>query len=131
MKRSLLLIAVLCAMILSGNLLSATGKTHTSKRQTAEVEFRDQVKLFNVALKGRYLIVHDDEMMARGETCTFVYDLNGGKQKLVVSFHCIPVARAEVRTFTVRTSRIAPDAMDEVREFQFTGSGEAHQIPTS
>ena len=115
-------------MTLGGSVLRATGKARTAKRQSAEVEFKNPVKLLNVVLKGQYLIVHDDELMARGEACTFVYSLNEGKQ-LVVSFHCTPVARAEARSFLVRTSRVSPESMDEVREFQFPGSSEAHQVP--
>jgi hypothetical protein len=128
-KRSLLLVLVLCALALSSSVLTA-GKAHTSKRQEAVVEFPDQVKLLNVVLKGQYLIVHDDELMARGENCTLVYSLNDGQRKLVASFHCIPVERARVASFAFRTNRVSPDAMEEVREFQFGGSREGHQVPS-
>lgn len=128
MKRSLLFMLMVFALILSSSLLVATGKSDAAKRQTATVVFNEPVKLLNVVLKGEYLIVHDDELMARGEACTYVYSLKGGKT-LVASFHCTPVPRAEVKNFTVRTGRVSPEAMSEFREFQFGGSTESHLVP--
>jgi len=67
--------------------------------------------------------------MARGEECTFVYTGNAEIQnKLVVSFHCTPAARAKVASFTVRTIQISPE-LSEIREFQFGGMTEAHLVP--
>ncbi len=127
MKRSLLFTLMLCAIILSGSLLIATGK---STKQSATVVFNEPVKLMNVVLqKGEYLFVHDDAMMARGEACTFVYSLKGNSRKLVASFHCTPVPRAAASSFIVRTARVTPDALEEFREFQFAGSTESHLVP--
>lgn len=129
MKRSLLFMLMVFALILSSSLLVATGKAPAPKKQSATVVFNEPVKLLNVVLqKGEYLIVHDDELMARGEACTYVYSLKGGKT-LVASFHCTPVPRAEVKRFTVRTARVSLDAMSEIREFQFGGSTESHLVP--
>jgi hypothetical protein len=51
------------------------------------VEFRGNVRLLGVFLQGQYLVVHDHDLMARGEDCTYVYKLEPGKpDKLVVSF---------------------------------------------
>jgi predicted peptidase len=131
MKRSLLFMLMLCAsaIILSSSLLVATGKAPAAKKQSATVVFNEPVKLLNVVLKGEYLIVHDDSLMARGENCTFVYSLKGDMKTPVVSFHCTPVPRAEVKNFTVRTERVSPGAMSELREFQFAGSSESHLVP--
>jgi hypothetical protein len=129
MKRLLTLISILCAVSLSGSLLPPAAKADSPHRESAVVEFPDQVKLLGVFLKGQYLIVHDDEMMARGDDCTYVYSLKAGRQdKLIVSFHCTPVAREKAEQFTVRTSRLSPAPLDEVREIQFAGSSEAHQL---
>ena len=118
-------------LVLSGSLLVATGKAPAIKKQSATVVFTEPVKLLNVVLqKGEYLIVHDDEAMARGEACTYVYSLKRNSRTLVASFHCTPVPRAEVRSFTVRTTRVSPDAMEEFREFQFAGSTESHLAPS-
>lgn len=102
-----------------------------SHRETAVVEFKDQVKLLNVLLKGEYLFVHDDERMARGEDCTYVYSHKPGRpDELVVSFHCIPAPRAKAESFRVVISSKATQGMlDEVTEIQFAGSGEAHIVP--
>jgi hypothetical protein len=131
MKRSLLFMLMLCAIILSGGLLTATGKAPASKKQSATVVFNQPVKLLNVVLqKGEYLIVHDDAAMARGEACTSVYRLKSNGRELVATFHCTPVPRNMVKGFTVRTALPTPDAMEEFREFQFAGSTESHLVPS-
>ena len=131
MKRSLLFMLMLCAIILSSGLLIATGKAPASKKQSATVVFNQPVKLLNVVLqKGEYLIVHDDALMARGEDCTSVYRLKSNGRELVASFHCTPVPRDTVKGFVVRTVRVTPDAMEEFREFQFAGSTESHLVPS-
>lgn len=130
MKRSILFMLVLCAIILGSSLFVATGKAPVSTKHSGTVVFNEAVKLMNVVLpKGEYRFVHDDAMMARGEACTFVYSLKANSQKLVASFHCTPVPRAAVSSFTVRTVRPASDTIEELREFQFAGSTESHLVP--
>jgi hypothetical protein len=130
MKRSLLFILMVVVLMLSSSLLVTTGKAPASKKQSATVVFNQPVKLLNVVLqKGEYLIVHDDALMARGGDCTSVYLLTSNGRKLVATFHCTPVPRAEVKSFTVRTVQVTPDAMEEFREFQFAGSTESHLVP--
>ena len=133
MRRLFLLGLMVCAVALSGNLLPSTAKAPAPHKESAVVEFNHQVKLLGVFLKGRYLVVHDDEMMARGEACTFVYSLEGDRQdKLVLSFHCTPVARTKAESFTMRTVSLLPSlAIDEVREIQFAGSREGHLVPSN
>lgn len=89
MKRLLLSILMLSLLALSGNLPSNSGKALAAHAdEMAVVEFRDQVKLLGVFLKGEYLIIHDHEKMASGQDCTYVYRLTNGKRgELVVSFH--------------------------------------------
>jgi hypothetical protein len=109
-----------------------TGKGQPLQREEAVVDIPEQVQLLGVFLKGRYLIVHDDSRMAQGGDCTYVYTQEKGKpNKLVVSFHCTPVARETSDHFVVRTARIS-NALDtrRVTEIQFAGSNEAHRIPT-
>jgi hypothetical protein len=132
MTRLFLLVLMICAVALSGNLLPSTAKAPAPHKESAVVEFNHQVRLLGVFLKGRYLVVHDDEMMARGEACTFVYSLKGDRQdKLVLSFHCTPVAREKAESFTIRTVSLLPSlAIDEVREIQFAGSREGHLVPS-
>ena len=133
MRRLLLSILMLGVVALSGTALSPTGETQAPQKEVALVEFQDQVKLLGVFLRGQYLIVHDHERMARGEVCTYVYGRKAGQpDKLVASFHCIPVTRKKAEHFTVRTSRISNlIPIPEVLELQFAGSSEAHQVPTN
>ena len=132
MRRLFLLVLMVCAVALSGNLLPSTAKATSPHEERVLVEFNNQVKLLGVFLKGRYLIVHDDEMMARGEACTFVYSMKEGRQdKLVLSFHCTPVAREKAESFTIRSVSLLPSlGINEVLEIQFAGSSEGHLVPT-
>lgn len=132
MKRLFVFISLLAAVALSAMPLRTAAKAagHGHK-ESAIVEFRNPVKVLNVILKGKYLIVHNDELMARGEDCTYIYETTaGGPDKLVVSFHCTPVARAKAAGFTFRTALLLPNtSVYELREFQFAGSSEAHMVP--
>jgi hypothetical protein len=100
-------------------------------KERAVVEFTQQVKLLGVFLKGNYVVIHDDERMAQGEPCLYVYRLEGGNPgKLIVSFHCEPVARPASDNFTVLISRrTSIYDIPEVQEIQFPGSAKAHKVP--
>ena len=130
MKSLILFIALLCAVTLSlSSIPSETKAANAAKKERAVMTFNQPVQLMGVTLKGDYLFVHDDEAMARGEACTYVY--KGAAEvakKLVVAFHCTPVERAKATTFMVRTLVTSPGS-SEVREFQFKGSTEAHLVP--
>jgi hypothetical protein len=95
------------------------------------MQFDSPVKLQGVVLQGKYLFVHDDAAMKRGEACTRVYKGEAEvADKLVASFHCIPVARTKVTHFTVRSLETSPGIV-EMREFQFSGETEGHAVPTT
>jgi hypothetical protein len=130
MKSVLLFIALLCAVTLSSSLTPSAARAITmAKKDRAVMKFNEPVVLMGATLQGEYLFVHDDAAMARGEACTFVYKGNAEIQnKLVVSFHCTPAARARAAGFTVRTVTISP-GLSEIREFQFAGMTEAHLVP--
>ena len=131
MKSFLLFIGLLCALTLSSNLApSVTSAANAAKKEKAVMKFDRPVILMSVALKGEYLFVHDDEAMARGEACTYVYKgVAENSRKLVISFHCLPLERAKVATFTTRS--ITTAAGQELREYQFAGSTESHLVPPS
>ncbi|MFY9572636.1 MAG: hypothetical protein WAV20_14650, partial [Blastocatellia bacterium] len=115
------------ALVITTGVFTALAKAEPKKTERATVEFNEQVKLLDVFLKGKYLIVHDEDKMAKGEDCTYVYDATG---KLVVSFHCTPVERRKADRFKVVTSRsIIANVPSEIKEIQFAGSTEAHQVP--
>jgi len=132
MKSFLLFIALLFAVTLSSSSApSVTNAANTTKKEQAAMNFDQPVELLGVTLKGEYLFVHDDQTMAHGQACTFVYKgLAEVPKNLVVSFHCLPAARGKVAHFTVRTVLTAPGQY-ELREFQFAGSTEAHLVPFS
>ena len=129
MKSFLLFIAFLCAVTLSSNSASSVSNAAIATKDRAVMKFTQPINLMGVTLNGEYLFVHDDAAMARGEACTFVYkgtaEIPG---KLVISFHCTPVERDKVASFTVRTLLTSP-GQNEIREFQFAGSTEAHLVP--
>ena len=126
MKKLALIGSMLAALMITIGVLAAHAKAESKINERATIEFTQTVKLLNVLLKGEYLIVHDEGRMAKGEDCTYVYDKSG---KLVVSFHCIPVERKKTDRFRVVTSRLDMSGLSEIREIQFPGSTEAHQVP--
>jgi len=132
MKSLLLFIALFCTLTLSSSSASsATNTANAAKRERAVIRFNQPVELMGVTLRGQYLFVHDDEAMARGEACTFVYKgVAAVPKKLIVSFHCTPAARAKATNFTVRTL-LTLKGQYELREFQFGGSTEAHLVLVS
>lgn len=109
----------------------AAPRADEPKLQKAVVVFNEPVKLLGVILKGEYVIVHDEERMAKGEDCTYVYAREDGKQgRLVTSFHCIPVEREAVNHFTVMVAMTDPASnMPELIEFRFANSVEGHKVP--
>lgn len=130
MKSLLVVIAVLFVVTLSTGLTTPVSTAAgPEKKERAVTQFNQPVELMGVSLRGEYLFVHDDEAMARGESCTYVYKGQAESiESLVVSFHCTPVERARAATFTVRTLMIAPGRY-EITEYQFAGSTESHMVP--
>jgi hypothetical protein len=127
MKKLLFSASILGALIITIGVLAVVANAETPKQERATVEFTETVKLLDVFLKGEYLIVHDEDRMAKGEDCTYVYDYAG---KLAVSFHCTPVERPKSKSFRVVISKAnLPYGPAEVREIQFPGSTEAHRVP--
>ena len=130
MKSVAFFVVVLCALII-GSVSLQTRASETARKQSAVTNFDRAVILHGVTLKGEYLFVHDDAAMQRGEACTYVYEGNAPiPEKLVVSFHCVPVQRAKAKNFTIRSVESSPGNI-ELQEFQFTGDTEAHAVPTS
>jgi hypothetical protein len=131
MKRSSIAIMVLGAAIIAGSAIALRAEARVYENERAVVVFNEKVKLLDVFLYGQYLFVHDDAKMAEGQPCLYVYQQNKGEQdRLIVSFHCIPVVRKRVDTFRVIvSSRNTPYDVNEVEEIQFPGAEKAHQVP--
>jgi GTP-dependent phosphoenolpyruvate carboxykinase len=118
-------------LMLSGNYLLSGSSATATRLESAVVEFAENVKVRDVILRGEYLFVHDEERMAKGEPCTYIYR---GKQqdetKLVASFHCIHVDREMVSEFKATiTKRVTPYDVAELTEIQFAGSKDGHRVP--
>jgi hypothetical protein len=129
MKRNFLTAAILGAMVVSSGLLAAHARADArdekGNAQRAVVQFTEPVKLLNVILKGEYLFVHDEEKMAQGKDCTYIYQ----QGKLVTSFHCVPVKREAADNFTVLLTSNPSTNLPELIEYRFAGSTEGHQVP--
>ena len=127
MKSLLLMVALLFAVALSSS-SSVASKAAPAKKQRAVMTFTTPVQLQGVMLKGEYLLVHDEAAMDRGEACTFVYKGTvESAGKMVAKFHCTPIPRAKVVSFTVRTNDVA--GVSVLTEFQFEDDNESHVIP--
>lgn len=121
--------ATLAAMIAIA--VSAKGEI-APKRESAVVEFTNTVKLADVLLRGQYLIVHDEERMAKGEACTYVYSGTAEKaDKLITSFHCVHMDRAKIDKLkiTFANNGCKPYETPEILEIQFAGSADGHRVP--
>ena len=125
MKRYIFTALIVLALGTGIVLAQGHKKVESGKVQKAKVEFTETIKLKDALLRGEYLFVHDDEKMAKGLDCTYVYDRSG---KLVVSFHCVPVERKKATSFRIVTARVT-DGLKELKEYQFEGETEAHQAP--
>ena len=131
MKRIILTTFALFGLLVLGGSLWPSGSNAAPRRESALVEFPQTVKLGSVLLRGTYLIVHDEERMARGEPCTYIYR---GKEmdesKLVASFHCIHVERDRATAFKATFApHSSPYETLELREIQFAGSKDGHKVP--
>jgi hypothetical protein len=128
MKRYIAAVTVAAALLISGAF--AGQKKEEARIQKAVVQFTEPVKLLNVVLNGEYLFVHDEDKMAKGEACSYVYTRENGQQgKLVVSFHCQPVPREPSNQFTVTVTPGPNSDLLELVEYRFANSPEGHRVP--
>lgn len=130
MKTLVFVSVVLCALIFGSVSWKSNAATDVQKR-SAVADFPSPVTVQGVVLKGKYLFVHDDAAMNRGEACTFIYKgVAEVSDKLVTSFHCIHIERAKANNFIWRSREIAPGILELV-DFQFSGETAAHGVPLS
>lgn len=130
MKTLVFVSVILCTLIFGSVPWKSTAATDVQKRK-AVADFPNPITVQGVVLKGKYLFVHDDAAMNRGEACTFIYKGEAEVlDKLVTSFHCIHVERAKADNFIWRSREIGPGLMELV-DFQFSGETAAHGVPLS
>ena len=96
-------------------------------RQLTEVWFQRPTWVGKSILQGRYVIEHDNDRMARGEPCTYIYAFND-RTKPVVTFHCTHIERGPASNNVVVLQSKA-DNMAVMQEFQFAGETAAHGVP--
>jgi hypothetical protein len=127
MRRVVIGAALLTTVCATAGIASSRDVT---PRQSVIVNISDPVVLRGHVLMGPYLVVHDDDRMARGEPCTSIYkfDRDRGPQALEVEFMCQPTQRkiCETTKFSVRHSDAG---LNVVTEYQFAGDPEAHIVP--
>jgi hypothetical protein len=136
MRRILVIGLIFGAMAIVLSVRASLATAAQPGREMAVVDIPDQTKLLKATLQGKYIFVHDDQKMGRGEPCFYVYDYSqdaaGNPEvkpdKLVMSFHCQPVQR-EKATHIVLTYGMASATLFELREIQFSGSSEGHRVP--
>lgn len=128
MKTLVFFSVVVCTLLLGSVAWTSTAATDVQKRK-AVTEFTKPVTVQGVVLKGKYLFVHDEAAMARGEACTYIYKGESEmRDRLVLSFHCIHVERAKATNFIWRSRETAPGVI-ELTEFQFSGETASHGVP--
>lgn len=93
-----------------------------------DVVFRDPVRVASTVLMGRYVIEHDEERMARGEPCTYIYEADDLRAP-VVTFHCEHLERPAADGATLVLVPSNNPAMKTLTEFQFGGETASHGVP--
>jgi hypothetical protein len=131
MKRIVVITFALFGLLTIGGSTPSSGITAATSRESAVVEFAETVKLQGVLLRGEYLIVHDEERMARGEPCTYIYrGKHQDETRLAAAFHCIHVDRERANALKITFSRHStPYEVAEITEIQFAGSKDGHKVP--
>lgn len=127
MKNLFFILVALGALVLGSLSWDANA---SSAKQRAVTRFDKPISVHGVVLTpGQYLFVHDDAAMMRGDACTYIYKGDAqDKNKLVVSFHCIPAERSKAARFTLRSTETVT-GITELREYQFEGDTESHLVP--
>ena len=122
--------ATLLLSLLGAGAITSAGSAPS--RQWAIVYLHEPTLIGSTIVQGPVVFVHHEERMARGEPCTTVrlFEPGNGPSEVITEFHCIPMRRAAVHTFTVRTRPNTVDGFGCVlTEYQFAGNAEGHAVP--
>jgi hypothetical protein len=115
--------------------IAATASGDGSRGRQWAAVYLDQATLIGATIvQGPVVFIHDDAKMARGEPCTSVRLLEPGlgPGEEIAAFHCIPVRRAVVHRFTLRTRPNTEAGFGCIlTEYQFAGDSEGHGVPYS
>ena len=123
--------ALLLTGILAAGTLAASDVGKSPSQQWIITHLYRPTLIAGIVAQGNVLIVHDEELMAKGEPCTTVYrfDTSRGRQEKLVSFMCTPAQRDLVKKFTVTCARSGMTGLDVLAEYQFPGDTEGHEVP--
>jgi hypothetical protein len=125
--------AFMAVVITLGLMAGVSGKDVRPTVEYAKVTFTSPVRVINAVLMGDYLIEHDNDRMARGGPCTYIYKMRD-RSKPVVTFHCKHLNRATTAKATVRLQRtydMGSTLGYVMTEFQFENSADSHGVPLS
>jgi len=131
MRAIRLVVVSLLLCVLGGGAVAAT-RGGSAARQWAVVYLHEPTLIGSTIVQGPVIFTHDEEKMARGEPCTTVqlFEPGQGPAEPIASFHCTPVRRQPVGTFTIRTRPNTQDGIGCVlTEYQFAGDSEGHGVP--
>lgn len=136
MKRLLLITFMMGSVGAIASALASFAAAAPPDREIEVANIPDKTKLLKATLQGKYIFVHDDSKMAKGEPCLYVYEYSEDQagrpevkpEKLVVSFHCEPIQREKVTQIVLTYGMINPELF-ELREIQFPGSTKGHRVP--
>lgn len=136
MKRLLLMTLILGATTAIVSALGSFATAAPPGKDISVANIPDKTKLLKATLQGKYIFVHDEERMAKGEDCLYVYEYSEDQagrpevkpEKLVVSFHCQRVQREKATQIVLTYGMLSPDLL-ELREIQFPGSADGHRVP--
>ena len=123
--------ALLLIGILAAGTLAASDVGKTPSREWIITTLLRPTLIAGIVAQGPVLIIHDDELMAKGEPCTSVYRFNTtrGVQEKLVSFMCTPAQRDVVDKFTITCTKTPMSGLDVLAEYQFAGDKEGHEVP--
>lgn len=116
----------------SGGTVAATRGGSADVRQWAVVYLHEPTLIGSTIVQGPVIFTHDEGKMTRGEPCTTVqlFEPGLGPAEPIASFHCTPIRRSQVNTFTLRTRPNTQDGIGCVlTEYQFAGDSEGHGVP--
>lgn len=136
MRRLLLTTLILSATAMMVSALAPFAAAAPPGKEMTVATIPDKTKLLKATLLGKYIFVHDEDKMAKGEPCLYVYEYSEDQkgqpeirpEKLVVSFHCQPIQRAKADQIVLTYGMVSPELF-ELREIQFPGSTEGHRVP--
>ena len=129
--KTFVFISVLLCTLVFGSVSWKSTAAPDRQMQRAVTTFANPVRVQGVVLQGKYLFVHDEAAMNRGDECTYIFKGEAADaDKLVASFHCIHVERAKASNFILRFRETTPGIV-ELTEFQFSGDTAAHRVPIS